>query len=83
MRFDGVVGALVENNVVRRTITAETASLKTAAVEVDNSAGVVINHLSVQDTRFSSDLMLGSLLEVGDHGVKVESAGLRIVDQRK
>jgi hypothetical protein len=83
IRLGGVLGALVENNAVKRTGAAETASLKSAAVEVDNSAGVVINQLTVQDTRFSSDLMLGSLLEAGGQGIKFEPAGLRVEDHRK
>jgi polygalacturonase len=81
IRLGGVDGALVENNTIKRTGAAET--LKSAAVEVDNSAGVVIRQLIVQDPHFTADLKLGSLLEAGDQGVKVESAGLRIVDQRK
>jgi hypothetical protein len=52
-------------------------------VEVDNSTGVVISQLTVQDPGFASDLMLGSLLEPGGQGVKFEPAGLRVDDQRK
>lgn len=81
IRLGGVEGALVENNAVRRTGPAET--LKSAAVEVDNSAGVVISQLTVQDPGFASDLMLGSLLEPGGQGVKFEPAGLRVEDRRK
>jgi hypothetical protein len=81
IRLGGVEGAILENNVVKRTGPAET--LKSAAVEVDNSAGVVISQLSVQDPGFASDLMLGSLLEPGGQGVTFEPAELRVDDQRK
>jgi hypothetical protein len=67
--------------VVKRTGPAK--SLKSAAVEVDNSADVVIRGLTVQDPGFASDLMLGSLLELGGQGVKFEPAGLQVDDQRK
>ena len=81
IRLGGVQGAILENNVVNRTGAAK--SLKSAAVEVDNSAGVVIRGLTVQDPGFASDLMLGSLLEPGGQGVKFEPAGLQVDDQRK
>jgi hypothetical protein len=81
IRLGGVEGAILENNVVKRTGPAET--LKSAAVEVDNSAGVVISQLSVQDPGFEFDLMLGSLLEPGGQGVTFEPAELRVDDQRK
>jgi hypothetical protein len=58
-------------------------TLRSAAVEVDNSAGVVISQLSVQDPGFEFDLMLGSLLEPGGQGVTFEPAELRVDDQRK
>jgi hypothetical protein len=81
IRLGGVEGAILENNVVKRTGPAMT--LKSAAVEVDNSAGVVISQLSVQDPGFEFDLMLGSLLEPGGQGVTFEPAELRVDDQRK
>jgi hypothetical protein len=81
IRLGGVQGAILENNVVKRTGPAK--ALKSAAVEVDDSADVVIRGLTVQDPGFASDLMLGSLLELGGQGVKFEPAGLQVDDQRK
>lgn len=80
IRLGGVQGAIVANNTITGGVAAKI--LECAAVEVDNSAGVVISRLTVKDPGFASDLMLGSLMEPGERGVAFEPAGLRVKDQR-
>jgi hypothetical protein len=83
IRLGGVEGALIENNRISRDQGAAQAPLKTAAVSIDNSSGVVLGKLDVDDLCFSSDLELGPMLDPGSEGIRFDPAALRIVDQRK
>jgi hypothetical protein len=83
IRMGGVVGSVIENNRIKRSGDAAETPLKTAAVEIDNSSGVVLGTLSVEDPRFASDLKLGGMLDPGEQGIRFDRAGLRVVDQRE
>ena len=83
IRMSGVVGSVIENNRIKRSGDAPQTPIKTAAVWIDNSSGVVLGKLDVDDPLFASDLELGPMLDPGEKGIRFDPTGLRVVDQRK
>jgi hypothetical protein len=81
--MSGVVGSVIENNRIQSNGNAIQTPLRTAAVSIDNSSGVILGNLSVEDPRFENDLELGSMLDPGEQGIRFDPAGLRVVDQRE
>lgn len=83
IRMGGVVGSVIENNRIKLSGDALVPLLKTSAVEIDNSYGVVLGTLIVEDQRFASDLKLGRMLVPGEQGIRFDPTGLRVVDHRE
>jgi hypothetical protein len=83
IRLCGVDGALIENNTITEK-TPAAGSVAFPAVELENSAGIVIENLEIQDTRFKTGVLIGGNVEPGETGVTLGSPGsaLPVIDKR-
>jgi len=73
IRLYGVNGVLIKDNtIVAANPPAKTANF--AAIELENSSGVVISDLKVEDARIKTDVLIGANVDPGEAGVRIASS---------
>jgi len=83
IRLSGVEGALIENNILLEKTTAA-GPLPFPAVELENSAGILVGNLEILDSRFKTGVLIGARVEPGEKGVRFGSPDkpLPVIDKR-
>jgi len=83
IRLYGVDGALIANNTILENTTAA-GPVSFPAVELENSAGILVENMKILDTRFKTGVQVGANVEPGEKGLRFGSPDrtLPVTDRR-